>query len=286
MIERLLADPCLTLWNGMFWLYATNDGKRDWLTHTINAFSSKDLTNWVDNGVAYDSLVEVSWERDRCKTWAPSVWHVDDVQHVLYTAEGGNIACAVAKEPFGPFKDIGSPLIEEDAFDGYQIDPSVFIDDGGESWLLWGNTIPYAAPLSDDGTSVDLAQVRRFDFPNFREALDLKVRNGLYHATWSVNDTRSRDYHVEYAIAPDISGPWTHVGILLEQNPRLGIYGTGHHSILQVPGTDDWIIAYHRWAIQNGSGWRREVVFAPLSFDENGLMRSVVPDLRAFSFTI
>ena len=37
----------------------------------------------------------------------------------------------------------------------------------------------------------------------------------------------------------------TYRGEILVANERLGILGTGHHCILRVPGTDEWVIAYH-----------------------------------------
>jgi len=35
----------------------------------------------------------------------------------------------------------------------------------------------------------------------------------------------------------------------LAKDPAQGILATGHSSIIQVPVTDDWYIAYHRFAL-------------------------------------
>ena len=82
---------------------------------------------------------------------------------------------------------------------------------------------------------------------------------------------------VDYATAPGPHGPWTYQGVLLAPDEDAGVRGTGHHSILNLPGTDDWIIAYHRWATIDGSGWRREVMFAPIGFDAVGRMQPIRP---------
>ena len=69
---------------------------------------------------------------------------------------------------------------------------------------------------------------------------------------WSENDTRDENYRVAYATGPSPTGPWTKRGVILEKDLALGIKGTGHHSVVQVPGTDDWYIAYHRFAMTPG----------------------------------
>ena len=35
---------------------------------------------------------------------------------------------------------------------------------------------------------------------------------------------------------------------LVTPAPERGLYATGHHNIVNIPGTDEWIIAYHRFA--------------------------------------
>lgn len=282
-IPRLLGDPDLTYFDGRFWLYATNDGLEGWHNSTINAFSSSDLVEWIDHGIALDTEKTVTWDRMPSRTWAPAVLHLPD-RHIIYTAEDGNIAAAVAASPAGPFVDIGSPLIPTGSLEGYHIDPSVFRHEGS-NWLLWGNGVAHMALLTADGTSIDLDNVHSWRPPNFTEAIDIKERAGVFHATWSVGDTRKATYHVEYATAPTMTGPWQYRGVLLEASAELGILCTGHHSILQVPGTDDWILAYHRWALESGSGWRREVMFNALTF-EDGVMQAVQPTHDWYTYAL
>lgn len=60
------------------------------------------------------------------------------------------------------------------------------------------------------------------------------------------------------------------------------IYGTGHHSILQIPGKDEWYIVYHRinkHSIHHGPGYHREVCIDKLTFDEDGSIKQVSPSL-------
>jgi large repetitive protein len=48
--------------------------------------------------------------------------------------------------------------------------------------------------------------------------------------------------------------------------------------VLNVPGTDDWYIVYHRFAIPNGGGTQRETTIDRLTFNA-GLMEVVTPTL-------
>lgn len=126
--------------------------------------------------------------------------------------------------------------------------------------------------------SFDASRVFHWVPGDFREAIWLFERNGVYYSSWSENDAREPEYCVKYATGPSIHGPWTEHGVLVSQNPALGIVGTGHHGVLHIPHTDEWILAYHLFDPEYGSGYRREVAFAPLEFNADGTIRPVVPD--------
>jgi beta-xylosidase len=96
-----------------------------------------------------------------------------------------------------------------------------------------------------------------------------------------VDDTRSEDYRVAYATSSSPTGPFTNRGLILRKDLSLGIKGTGHSSMLQVPGTDDWYIAYHRFAIPGGDGTNRETTIDKITFTADGLIAPVVPTLES-----
>ncbi|MGC3956746.1 MAG: family 43 glycosylhydrolase [Verrucomicrobiota bacterium] len=58
--------------------------------------------------------------------------------------------------------------------------------------------------------------------------------------------------------------------------------GTAHHSVVQVPGTDRWYVAYHRHAIPNGGGYQRETCLARMEFDADGNIKPMDPMIPAF----
>lgn len=71
--------------------------------------------------------------------------------------------------------------------------------------------------------------------------------------------------------------------MILKRDDLKGIYGTGHNSVIQVPGKDEWYIVYHRFQRPDGikmgdaAGFHREVCVDRLQFDEGGNIIPVVP---------
>jgi beta-xylosidase len=273
-VAGYFADPALAIFDGRYYLYPTSDGFEDWGGSEFRVFSSSDLADWTDHGVILSLADDVPWASEHA--WAPAIATRNGKYYFYFTAEN-NIGVAVADGPTGPFRDLGHPLVRDGQYSGLTIDPSVFIDADGTPYLIWGNTDAHLVRLGDDMVSFDPDEVATFNPTEFREAAWIHVRNGVYYLSWSVDDTRDPDYHLRYATGPGPFGPWTDRGILLRQVPERGILGTGHHSIVQLPGTDDWIIAYHRFAIPGGSGVRRELVFDRLVHNADGSLERVIP---------
>ncbi|AWT42374.1 MULTISPECIES: family 43 glycosylhydrolase [Streptomyces] len=284
ILPGLNADPDVRYLNGEYWLYPTTDGHRGWSGTRFTAYSSKDLVHWRDHGVVLDLGPDVTWADTYA--WAPAVAERDGRYYLYFCAEQ-SIGVAVADSPAGPFKDaLGRPLVAKGAHPGQMIDPAVFTDDDGRAYLYWGNGHGYVAPLNPDMTSFDPAAVRDITPPDFREGSFVVKRRGTYYFMWSEDDTRSEDYHVAYATGATPLGPWTKRGTILSKRPEYGILGTGHHSVVGVPGTDDWYIVYHRFALNGpgrpgGDGTHRETTVDRLRFAPDGTIEPVVPTLES-----
>jgi beta-xylosidase len=268
------ADPDLAIFDRRYFLYPTTDGHRDWAGTTFSAFSSADLIEWHDHGVVLDLANDLSWANSQA--WAPAIARKDSKYFLYFTAES-NIGVAVGDAPTGPFVDLGRPLVADGDFSGRAIDPSVFIDDDGTPFLLWGNTEAHVVQLSPDMVSFDPSDVVTWTPTDFREAAWVHKRHDVYYLSWSVDDTRDENYRVLYATGDSPYGPWTDRGVLLEKIESRGILATGHHSIVKIPGTDDWLIAYHHFAIPGGDGFHREIAFDRLQHNPQGLIDKVEP---------
>lgn len=263
------ADPHIAVFGNTFYLYPTTDGFEGWGSKSFQAWSSKDLLNWTNEGVILDLPRDLRWA-DR-NAWAPAI-ATKNGKYYFYFSAAQNVGVAVANSPKGPFKDpIGKPLVAKADFQRMQaIDPMVFVDADGAAYLYWGQGRCKAVKLNEDMVSFDTNQVRDITPPGYNEGPFVHKRNGTYYLSWSEFDTRDPRYSVAYATSASPLGPYKKAA----QNPILRqsgpIKGAGHHSIVQVPGKDEWVIAYHRFRIPDGNGYNRETCLSPLRYAEDG----------------
>jgi beta-xylosidase len=283
ILDGYRADPDIRVFGDTYYIYPTSD-KPNWNTTDFSCFSSKDLIHWKNEGMILDVAHNLSWAN--IKAWAPTA-AMRDGKYYFYFVANGQIGAAVSDAPTGPFVDaLGKPLIgKNDTPKTYPIDPDVFIDDDGQAYLFYGNGHLVAAKLkpdmiSVDGESVDITP--KDDGNRFREGVYVIKRKGLYYFMWSVDDARSENYHVAYGTSHSPLGP---IEIppnnTILQKHGLAI-GTGHHAVVNVPGTDRWYIVYHRHAIPNGNGYTREVCLNRMEFTDDGMIKPVDPLVTTF----
>ena len=118
----------------------------------------------------------------------------------------------------------------------------------------------------------------------FREGIVVFKRAGKYYFMWSIDDARSPDYRVGYGIADSPYGPVTSPTnnfIVLRQHGAAK--GTAHHSVVNVPGTDRWYVAYHRHAVPGGGGYKRETCLVKMEFNADGTIKPMDPLVPAFA---
>lgn len=280
-LPGLYADPQIAVFGDTYYIYPTTDGFTGWSGSQFKAFSSKDLVNWKDEGVILDLATDdVTWADNRA--WAPTITEKDGTYYYYFSADA-NVGVATSASPTGPFKDaLGKPLVPSGKYPGQAIDPFVFKDDDGQYYFYWGNGSLFGAKLNDDMVSFAQNPVNMTP-ANFREAPVVFKRNGVYYLMWSEDDTGSENYQVAYATGSSPMGPWTKKGVILSKDLSLGIKGPGHHSILNIPNTDEYYIVYARHAIPDGNGFNREVVIDKMEFNPDGSIKQVKPTLKGIT---
>ncbi|WP_289157793.1 family 43 glycosylhydrolase [uncultured Muribaculum sp.] len=285
---------------GKYYIYSTTDGYKDWGGSYFTCYSSDDLKDWHYEGVVLDVATDqVPWADGNA--WAPAIEEKKiggKYKYFLYFSANNpgsgrkQIGVAVADKPTGPFKAVPEPIITSSpAGRGQQIDVDVFTDPvSTKAYLYWGNGYMAGAELNADMLSVNPETIRvmtpeggTLNDYRFREAAYVLYRDGIYYFLWSVDDTRSPNYHVAYGTSTSPLGPITVADnpVILSQNKRKKIYGTAHNSVLQLPESDDWIIVYHRMNpgyMNDLPGIHREVCIDRLLFNEDGSIIPVTPN--------
>lgn len=295
ILDGYYADPDIlySYKTKKYYIYPTSDGFANWGGSYFKTFSSDNLIDWKDEGVILDLKKDVSWANRNA--WAPCIIEKkigNDYKYYYYFTAAQKIGVAVADNPTGPFVDSGKPLIAqkpEGITRGQEIDPDVFYDPvSKKDYLYWGNGYLAVAELNEDMVSLK-PETQKIITPDntFREGIYVFYRKGTYYFLWSEDDTRSENYRVRYGTSQSPTGIITipENNLILAKDVELGIYGTGHNSVLQIPNEDEWRIVYHRFSRPDGikmgdaAGYHREVCIDKIEFNEDGTIKPVVPTL-------
>lgn len=250
----------------------------------FNAFSSKDLVEWEKHAHVLD-IKDVSWAA--YSMWAPSIIAANNKYYLFFSAndiqsneEQGGIGVATADNPQGPFTDaIGKPLINAFHNGAQPIDQFVFKDDDGQFYMYYGGWRHCnVVKLSDDLLSIksfdDGEKFKEITPDNYVEGPFVFKRNDKYYFMWSEGGWQGPDYCVAYAIGDSPLGPFKRIGKILKQDPEIAT-GAGHHSVIHIPSTDDYIIIYHRRPLNTTNGNHRETCIDVMTFDEKGYINDI-----------
>jgi len=137
----------------------------------------------------------------------------------------------------------------------------------------------YIAKLKEDFTGFvpfeDGKMFKEITPAGYVEGPIMFIRNGKYYFMWSEGGWTGPDYSVAYAVSDSPFGPFQRIGKILQQDPKIAT-GAGHHSVIQVPGKDQWYIIYHRRPLTETDGNSRVTCIDKMYFDEKGLIKPVI----------
>jgi beta-xylosidase len=278
VIKGWYADPEAAIFGKEYWIFPTYSDKYEKQVF-FDAFSSNDLVHWTKHPHVLDSSA-VKWANRAM--WAPAIITKDGKYYFFFGAndiqndnEKGGIGVAVADKPAGPYKDLlGKPLIDKFYNGAQPIDQFVFHDKDGQYYIIYGGWQHCnIARLKSDFTGIepftDGTTFKEITPHGYVEGPFMFIRNGKYYFMWSEGGWTGPDYSVAYAIADSPMGPWKRIGKILQQDDAIA-RGAGHHSVINVPGTDRWYIVYHRRPITETAANNRETCIEEMHFDEKG----------------
>lgn len=273
VLEGFTADPAIRVFGNRYYLYPTSD-KPVWQTTDFSVWSSADLMHWRKERMVLDVTKELKWAN--IEAWAPDCIERNGKYYFYFCAQG-QIGVAVGDSPAGPFKDaLGHALVPKGSVKTYPIDPYPFIDEDGQAYLFFGNGTPTAYKINPDMVSFDGPPIQ-FPLKEFREGIVVFKRKGLYYYMWSIDDARSDDYRVGYGTSKTLFGPVESPKEFIVLRQKGLVKGTGHHSVVNVPGTDRWYVAFHRHAIPGGGGYQRETCITEMKFGPDGAILPIDP---------
>ncbi|HEV2355088.1 MAG TPA: glycoside hydrolase family 43 protein, partial [Puia sp.] len=243
------ADPETAVFDREYWIYPTYSARYNQQIF-FDAFSSSDLIHWVKHPHILDTS-GIKWAHRAM--WAPAIakrggkyyffFGANDIQN---DSSVGGIGVAVSGDPGGPFKDyLGHPLISAFHNGAQPIDQATFQDPADGSWyLIYGgwkhcNIAKMRSDFTGFIPSADGTTFREITPDNYVEGPYMIYRKGKYYFMWSEGGWTGPDYSVAYAMADRPTGPFKRIGKILQQDMAVAT-GAGHHSVLHIPGTDDY----------------------------------------------
>ena len=282
-----LADPAIFYAGGTYYLYGTVEGNSN---NGFKVYSSTDQKNWIDKGFALKRGESFGGKG----FWAPQVFAYDRRFYMAYVADE-RIAIAQSDSPLGPFvqkekKELEAPM--------KQIDPFVFVDDDGKTYLYHvrlqnGNRL-FVAELKKDLSGIipetltecisateSWENTAKTDWP-VAEGPSVLKRQGLYYLFYTANDFRNPDYAVGFATSESPLGPWKKYGknpILSRKN--IAANGTGHGDFfLDKKGNFNYV--FHTHNSVNAVGKRKTALIKVNFKTEPGKADLPLPDFKSF----
>lgn len=266
----------------------------------VHCYSSKDLYNWKDEGIALSvapdgsgSDIEKGCILERPKviynknTGKYIMWFHLELKGKGYASARSGIA--IADRPAGPYKFIRSvrsnpghwPVNAPASFRDttsmkffirdfeqgqMQRDMTLFVDDDGKAYHIYAseeNRTLQIAELSGDYLSHTGKYVRAFP-GRFMEAPAIFKKDGKYYMIMS-GCTGWKPNAARSAVAPSVWGPWTELG-----NPCIGenaelTFDSQSTYILHIPDSDKYIFMADRWKPDNAIDGR--YVWLKIQFD-------------------
>lgn len=280
------ADPFVWQHQGVYYAIGTGPaeaaGQVD-ETHQSRVFpllQSDNLVNWQFVGNALlrpDAALGDNF-------WAPEVAYCDGMFYLYYSVghedKRHQLRVATSPQPFGPYQDVGEPLLDPQTCP-FAIDPSPFRDDDGQWYLFYAQDFLDTEQGVRAGTALMVDRLltmtqlagegnvvlrARHDWQRFLanrpmyggiydwhtlEGPCVRKHDGHYYCFYSGGRWETDSYGVDYGVADRVLGPYSDAGNaagprVLRSIPGY-VLGPGHNSIAVGPDGQSEYLVYHAW---------------------------------------
>lgn len=309
------ADPSAHVFNNKIYIYPShdidagvpeNDNGDHFDMKDYHIFSMDSVNGAItDHGVGLD-VKDIPWAKRQL--WAPDAAYKDGTYYLYFPVKDKDdifrIGVATSDTPEGPFK------AQDEAIKGsFSIDPAVFTDDDGVSYMyfggIWGGQLQRwhsgvydaagsltdsekqeepalscrVAKLTDDmlqfeGDVLDVVINDKEGNPLLTKDHDRRFFEGSwmhkYNNTYYFTYSTGDTHYLAYATADNPLGPFTYQGHFM--NPVEG--WTTHHSIIEFEGK--WYIFYHDTQI-SGKTHLRNIKVTELKHLDDGTIEMINP---------
>lgn len=310
------ADPSAHVFEGKIYIYPShdieakiseNDDGDHFDMNDYHLFSMDKVGGKVtDHGVGL-AVKDIPWAGRQL--WAPDAAFKNGKYYLYFPLKDKQdvfrIGVAVSDKPQGPFTAQPEPMKGS-----FSIDPAVFTDNDGESYMyfggIWGgqlqrwNTGQYEANGSrtdlnkeeEPAISPRVAKLNNtmLEFAEEPKNVIILDENGqpikggnhekrFFEASWMhkyngkyyFSYSTGDTHQICYATGTSPYGPFTYQGVILK--PVVG--WTNHHSIVEFKGK--WLLFYHDTELSKGKTHLRNIKVTELNYDSEGRIITIDP---------
>jgi hypothetical protein len=320
--ELFTADPSAHVFDGRIYVYSSHDTEEGPPLPDVEPFKNSEggafkMRDYVVLSMERPGgpvqvhrdvldIADVPWAARQM--WAPDAAYRNGTYYLYFPAKDRagafRIGVATSSHPAGPFTARSEPIKGS-----FSIDPAVFVDDDGSSYMYFGGVSggqlqknlggnydpngPEGNPRAqDDRAFMPMVAKLRGDMLEFaeapREALIVDeagkpLLNGdgarrffegswmhKYRGQYYLSYSTGDTHFIAYAVGSSPYGPFTYKGTVL-----LPVEGwTTHHSIIEQDGR--WWLFYAD-AQLSGKTWLRNVKVTELFYNSDGTIRTIDP---------
>jgi hypothetical protein len=312
--EIFTADPSAHVFNGKIYIYPSHDidagiGQNDNGDHfamkDYHILSMDDINGTVtDHGVGLD-VKDIPWAGRQL--WAPDAAYKNGTYFLYFPVKDKQdifrIGVATSDKPEGPFKAEPQPIAGS-----YSIDPAVFTDDDGTSYMyfggIWGGQLQRwkdGKRINESKTDLEKPEEAAISCRVVKMSKDMKsfdgeVKDALivdkdgkpllgkdntrrffegpwmhkYNGKYYFTYSTGDTHLLAYATSDKPTGPFTYGGTFM--SPVEG--WTTHHSIIEWKGK--WYIFYHDTQI-SGETHLRNIKVTELTHNADGSLAMIKP---------
>lgn len=275
-IGTYVADPSVKVWDdGRLYIYGSRDESTEyWCSYDHYVLSTSDMIHWkVDKDAFWSKGEADKVPYNDLVLYAPDCQYFDGRYYLYYSQPDPNApeGVAVSNSPVGPFQQ----GVAIDLKGHNQIDPSVFVDDDGQAYYLWGQFTLKMAKLNPNRISLDgnslqdsiLTESEHF----FHEGAYLTKRNGIYYLVYADISRAGMPTCIGYATSKSVFGPYKYGGVIIDNDHCDPGVWNNHGSIAEL--NKQWYVFYHRSS--HGSDKMRRSCVEPIYFNEDGSISEV-----------
>lgn len=280
IVQGFYADPEARFYDGRYYIYVTKSFTKYTDQMNIDAFSSSDLIHWEK----HENIIDMSgFPYIHRAVWAPTIIEKHGKYYLIFASndiqsdeETGGLEIAVSDNPAGPFKSyLGKPLIDKFINSAQPIDAHLFKDDDGTVYLYYGgwhhcNVCVMNEEMNGFVPFTDGSLFKEITPENYTEGPCMLKRNGVYHFMWSEGNWTNGTYHICTSKSRSPLEINTKGKVILESSEIAN--GPGHHGHINIEGTDEWLMVYHRRIIGDAEPGHRILCIDKLHFDSDEII--------------